>query len=248
MKKVLVLGEAKRLDEFRKLALQNAEVSYLDQFFVDFDSEDLLPQVNAGTNVEASPATADFGSFDVVFDLSLDDNNTNLENYAFHPHLVVFGCAVKHTLAELVRACPYDLECKVFGLNAFPTFIHRNLMEVSCLEGESMQPADLVLKELGIEYELVDDRIGMIAARVVCMIINEACFVLGEGTADVAAVDNAMKLGTNYPFGPFEWADKIGIDQVFELLDALHLDTGDSRYKVAPALRKHQLRDRNFVH
>lgn len=87
----------------------------------------------------------------------------------------------------------------------------------------------------------------MVSARVVCMIINEAAFVLGEGTAEAAAVDNAMRLGTNYPEGPFAWADKIGLDNVFELLEALLTQTGDSRYKIAPALRQHLLRDTAFI-
>ena len=247
MKKVLVVGETNRLDEFKKLNLLDADVAYLDQFFVDAETEDLLFQAEQGTAESQTVFIPEYGEYDIIFDLSLDDNPGSLENYVVHPALLVFGCAVKHTLAEIIAACPYELECKLYGINAFPTFIHRSLMEVSTLDGEEFAPAAAALSGLGIAYERVDDRIGMIGARVVCMIINEACFVLGEGTADVAAVDNAMKLGTNYPYGPFEWADKIGVENVFELLDALHDDTGDSRYKIAPALKKHFLSGSAFA-
>lgn len=102
------------------------------------------------------------------------------------------------------------------------------------------------MKTLGMEYELVNDEIGMVTPRIVSMIINEACFVLGEGTAEVEAVDQAMKLGTNYPKGPFEWADAIGIENVFHLLESLHIATGDGKYKIAPRLRRHHERYEKF--
>ena len=104
---------------------------------------------------------------------------------------------------------------------------------------------EATLKTLGLDYELIEDQVGMVAARVVCMIINEAGFVLGEGTADIAAVDQAMKLGTNYPQGPFEWCDAIGVYNVVEVLEALQSRFGDGKYKIAPALL--QQRDRDLL-
>jgi 3-hydroxybutyryl-CoA dehydrogenase len=86
----------------------------------------------------------------------------------------------------------------------------------------------------------------MVTPRIVCMIINEACFVLKEGTAGISEVDQAMKLGTNYPHGPFEWADKIGIHNVFDVLEALHADMNEEKYKMAPLLRQYYLRDQSF--
>jgi 3-hydroxybutyryl-CoA dehydrogenase len=69
------------------------------------------------------------------------------------------------------------------------------------------------------------------------MIINEAYYTLEEGTANRGDIDLAMKLGTNYPYGPFEWAQRIGIHHLVKLLDALHQDTHDERYKVCNLLR-----------
>ena len=68
------------------------------------------------------------------------------------------------------------------------------------------------------------------------MIINEAFFALGEDISSKTEIDIAMKLGTNYPFGPFEWADLIGLDKIAQLLDACYLK--DERYAIAPALRR----------
>jgi 3-hydroxyacyl-CoA dehydrogenase len=67
------------------------------------------------------------------------------------------------------------------------------------------------------------------------MIINEAYFALGEDVSSKDEIDLAMKLGTNYPYGPFEWCKKIGLKKVYSLLEKLS-DT-DSRYSIAPAMK-----------
>ncbi len=66
------------------------------------------------------------------------------------------------------------------------------------------------------------------------MIINEAWYTLGDDISTKEEIDTAMKLGTNYPYGPFEWGEKIGIERIIELLESLAKT--DSRYTVAPAL------------
>jgi len=82
----------------------------------------------------------------------------------------------------------------------------------------------------------------MITPRVVCMIINEAFYTVQEGTATEGDIDQAMKLGTNYPHGPFEWCDKIGLNDVYETLEALYQDTHDERYKICSLLKQRYLR------
>jgi 3-hydroxybutyryl-CoA dehydrogenase len=68
------------------------------------------------------------------------------------------------------------------------------------------------------------------------MLINEAAFALGEGVASAQDVDTAMKLGTNYPHGPLEWADQIGLDIVFAALQDIRDALGEERYRPAPLL------------
>jgi 3-hydroxybutyryl-CoA dehydrogenase len=86
----------------------------------------------------------------------------------------------------------------------------------------------------------------MVTPRILFMIINEACYTLQEGTASKEDIDTSMKLGTNYPFGPFEWANKIGIKHVYETLEAIYLDTHDERYKVCPLLKTMYLKGEEF--
>ena len=68
------------------------------------------------------------------------------------------------------------------------------------------------------------------------MIINEAFFALEEGVSSKEEIDVAMKLGTNYPYGPFEWQEKIGLQNIYQLLH--NLSEKDKRYSVSPLLRK----------
>jgi len=79
-----------------------------------------------------------------------------------------------------------------------------------------------------------------VTPRVISMIINEAYFALDEGISSKEEIDTAMKLGTNYPYGPFEWSEKIGLKKIYDLLIAL--TTTNSRYKPAPRLEQEVLR------
>jgi 3-hydroxybutyryl-CoA dehydrogenase len=71
------------------------------------------------------------------------------------------------------------------------------------------------------------------------MIINEAYFTLDEKVSSKNEIDTAMKLGTNYPYGPFEWSEKIGLKKVYELLTTL--SHSHSRYEPAALLKKEAL-------
>ena len=102
------------------------------------------------------------------------------------------------------------------------------------------------MQAFGIDYLSVEDRVGMVKPRVIFMIINEACYTLQEGTATIEDIDMAMKLGTNYPFGPFEWCDRIGVTSVFETLAAMYEDTKDERYKICPLLKTKYLKGETF--
>jgi 3-hydroxybutyryl-CoA dehydrogenase len=94
---------------------------------------------------------------------------------------------------------------------------------------------------LQTDFVVVVDRVGLVTPRVICMIINEAFYTVQEGTASKKDIDIAMKLGTNYPLGPFEWAKKIGIENVYLVLDSVYKDTKDERYKICPLLKKEYL-------
>ena len=68
------------------------------------------------------------------------------------------------------------------------------------------------------------------------MIINEAYYTFEDDVSTKKEIDIAMKLGTNYPFGPFEWSEKIGLKNIYDLL--LQLSKTDSRYTICQSLKK----------
>jgi 3-hydroxybutyryl-CoA dehydrogenase len=84
----------------------------------------------------------------------------------------------------------------------------------------------------------VRDAAGLTFPRVVSLIINEAARLLDEGVATAEEIDVAMRLGTGYPQGPLRWADQIGLNEVLAVLEGLHGETGDDRYRPAPLIKK----------
>ncbi len=130
---------------------------------------------------------------------------------------------------------------RLLGISAFPTLCNRDLIELAPgvhTSAETVEAARKIFRRLNKNVAVIQDRVGMVLPRILCMIINEATFNIMEGTATPADIDTAMKLGTNYPLGPIEWADRIGIRQVVAVLDALRADLGEERYRVSPLLRQ----------
>ena len=166
---------------------------------------------------------------DLVVDLSLDERPENLMLYTMKPEIPVLACLVK-TSPDIWARYPH-----IYGCNFLPGFMAMPRLEVATLAGSKQ--LDPVMQELGWAYNIIKPATGMVTPRVVCMIINEAYFTAGEGTASREDIDTSMKLGTNYPFGPFEWCGKIGIRNVYEILQAVHAETGNERYLISPLLQ-----------
>jgi 3-hydroxybutyryl-CoA dehydrogenase len=127
------------------------------------------------------------------------------------------------------------------GFHVLPPLAHARLVELT--RGASSSPvaaqrAERFFATLGKRAAWVGDAPGLVLGRIVCQVINESAFALGEGVGSARDIDLGMVLGMSHPRGPLAWADEIGIDHVLAVLDALSAEYREERYRAAPALRR----------
>lgn len=176
---------------------------------------------------------------DLFIDLDPDGFYSRLDLYEqFYPIPVLLN-SVKDTLSHVLQSSFGNKDrFSLFGFNGLQTFIRSSVAEVSVLHEGFAPQLKALMAELGWDYRIVDDQVGMVSPRVVVMIINEAYFSVQAGTASREDIDTAMRLGTRYPYGPFDWCRRIGVQHVYELLRRLQEVTGDERYRSAALLQK----------
>lgn len=130
---------------------------------------------------------------------------------------------------------------RVVGFATFYPLKEKKVIELGAglkTQEGSLQQAESFFRALGKETVRVKDGPGLIFARILSLIINEAVRSLDEGVAQAEEIDTAMRLGVNYPLGPLRWADQIGLDEVLAVLEGLQRETGDDRYRPALLLKK----------
>lgn len=145
-----------------------------------------------------------------------------------------------HTNPVFINDNNNTAELPFIRFNGWPTFLYRNILEASCSNEIEKKKAETIISKLNRKVEWTPAIPGFITSRVLAMIINEAFFALGEGVSTRNDIDIAMKLGTNYPYGPFEWSEKIGLKNIYSLL--VELNKTSKRYEPAPFLKKEALK------
>ena len=126
------------------------------------------------------------------------------------------------------------------GFHVLPPFGEAGLVELTrgpSTADTACERAERFFASLGKHTAWVGDAPGLVLGRIVCQLVNEAAFALGEGVGSAQDVDDGMVLGLNHPRGPLEWADRIGLDHVCSVLTGLQ-DLSPEQYRLAPALRR----------
>ena len=166
---------------------------------------------------------------DAYFDLLFENDIERIARLKFLLPKPLFVNAVITTGKELPEG--------FIRINAWPTMMKRTLVEVAAADGEegTIKNIKYIFDKLGWEFQVVPDITGMITPRIISMIINEAWFSVSENVSTREEIDTAMKFGTNYPYGPFEWGEKIGLNYIRDLLN--ELQKTDMRYSIAPGLQ-----------
>jgi 3-hydroxybutyryl-CoA dehydrogenase len=175
--------------------LKNGVEPSLDCIYVD-SLDDLLQHANAD------------GFIDLLFEPTIERVNA-LKTLLPKPVIIN---SVTHTLSIL--------SADFIRINGWPTFLASGLLEGAASESQKIKGEE-ILMQFHKKVTWLPDTIGFISARVMSKIINEAWLALEENVSTPAEIDLAMRLGTNYPFGPLEWAEKIGVEKLQLLLDRM---------------------------
>ena len=171
--------------------------------------------------------------------LELKQKNLSILDKALSETSPILSSSITITANE--QATWISRNYRLVGIAALPTFINKPLVEVAPTiysPQETIVTVAKFFKSIGKEVEIVQDRIGMVLPRILCQIINEAAFAVTEDLAFPQDIDTALKLGSNFPFGPIEWAEKISLKQVSAVLHAIYNDINEERYRIAPLLKQ----------
>lgn len=165
----------------------------------------------------------------------------------------------KRLFADLIKICPDNvlfatntsslsitelgrgLERPVIGMHFFNPAETLKLVEVIAGLHTPREVIDRVVsiaKDIGKSPVEVQDSAGFVVNRILIPMINEAVCVLAEGVASAADIDQAMKLGASHPMGPLALGDLVGLDVCLAIMEVLHTETGDDKYRPHPFLRK----------
>jgi 3-hydroxybutyryl-CoA dehydrogenase len=127
------------------------------------------------------------------------------------------------------------------GFHALPPLDGCRLVELTRLPSTpsfAAGAAEELFAALGFHHEWVEDAPGLVLGRIVCQLVNEAWFAIGEGVGSAADVDAGLTLGLNHPRGPVAWGEAIGVEHVLAVLDGLWTERREERYRPAPLLRR----------
>lgn len=192
--------------------------------------EELLARgVNPGIEILWYPSLESVSSnADSCIDLQFNDDVNRIQALSNleMPLIIVNAVATPSTI----------LPDHFIRINGWNSFLKREITEASCRQQSLHQSAEKLFSFFNKEINWTPDKPGFVAARIICSIINEAYLALEENVSSKAEIDIAMKLGTNYPYGPFEWCEKIGTANVYNLL--LVMAGENDRYRPANSLKK----------
>jgi len=167
--------------------------------------------------------------------------------------LPIFGqlegiCPQETILASNTSGIPVSLLAsatrrpkKVIGthfMNPVPLMKGVEIVKTLLTSEETLELSLDFVKSLGKETVVVKDSPGFVTNRIITLVMNEAAKLLEENLASIEDIDKIEKLSHNWPMGPFELADLVGIDVIVDLLEGIYQQTGWERYKPAPILKR----------
>ncbi len=201
-------------------------------------------QKNAASAVSGATALERAAEADLVIEAATENPELKFKLFAdldgiAKPDVILASNTSSISITKLGAATRRP--AKVIGMHFFNPVPLMSLLEVVRGKDTSDETLATILevgRQMGKTPVVVKDSPGFISNRVLMPMINEAILALDEGVADAEGIDTVMKLGMAHPMGPLTLADLIGLDVVLYILEVLHRDFGDDKYKPADLLRR----------
>jgi 3-hydroxybutyryl-CoA dehydrogenase len=235
---VLVDVDQARAQEGRK-AIEKRLSRQLEKGRIDVATKETVLD-----RITATGDLADLKDADIVIEAALENLEVKKELFASLGEICRADCILgTNTSALSITAVALHVPrpVRVVGIHFFNPATVMKLVEVVRTPFTAQECSDKVIafvEALAKTPVLVEESPGFVVNRLLIPMINEAIFVLSEGVASAEDIDTAMRLGANHPMGPLALADLVGLDICLAIMETLHVELGEDKYRPAPLLRK----------